>query len=578
MAGERRRGRTVGTTLGVLLAVVPLVLAGLWGTGHAAHVVDLVGGGAWLVSPARGLVSLVDGPSAQVAVTLRLPVADAATTVVQGTDDAWVVRDGTVSRLDAATWSVGRAVAFAAADGPLRVLPGRATPGRDGALWVLDGRTVRQVDPRTLDVRATADLSLGDALRAVVDDGGDLWAADDDRAVRVRATDGGLRVTAANDAGGDLVLVQGRPVLVDVAAGALHPLDGGRPSACPGTPAPASGARVVGSATTPEVFTAAAGTLRVAATGGGGCGTVARVGARDADLGPLVQVGRYVVAPDLSSGVTSVVDPTTGSVQTFALTDPGHRVELVVRGSTVLWNDLDGHGSGLLELADGTWRSTPVDKYDPATGAGTQVVRTGEPGTVADPVVPATFRVETLTPDRAMYPLGGRVLVEAEVTGVTTPDETWQWQVENLTSGEVDAWPPTTPGPLDIAVLPIVGEYVVTLVVARDGATARATTTLSAVEWCPLLVSTSLVDLAVDATVVVAVDPACPVAQQLVVEHEPWLHPTPGGDFGPASPVTLTVEQVGQPPTPGAGAGALRVSVEGRPESLVRVDVAVGAP
>lgn len=575
--GRGPAGRAVGATVGVLLAVAPLVAAGVWGAGHATHVVDLVAGSAWLASPGRGLVSLVDGPSAQVAVTLRLPVADAATRVVQGRDAAYVVRAGTLARIDAATWTVGGAVAFAEGPAVLTVLPGAGSTGDGTApLWVLDGRSVRVVDDRTLQVRATTDLRLDAPVRAVVDDRGDLWAADDERAVRVRLAHGGLRVTPGSATGGDLVLVQGRAVLVDVRGGTVRPLDARAAVACRQTRSQAADVRVVGSATSPEVFTAVGGDLRVAATDGGTCATLARVGGRDADVGTLAQVDRYVVAPDRTTGVTTVVDHRTGTLQTFALTDPGHRVELVVRGSTVFWNDLDGHSSGLLELADDTWRSTPVDKYDPATGAGTQVARTGADRPGAAPAAPASFRVTTLAPDRALYAPGAPALLTADVTGEPAAGEVWWWRFEDLVTGALEDLGTGPPGaPLQIDALPDVGEYAVTLAVVRDGATATATATLRVVAWCALTVAPQ-VDLAVDPTLEVSVDPACPVRQQITVTAEPWLEVTASGEFAPGSPGTLTLRAVDRPPAAGPVPGALRLEVTGQPGSQVRVDV-VGA-
>lgn len=576
MPGEGRRRGAAGT-VGALLAAVPFALAGVWGVGHATHVVDLVGGAAWLVSPTRGLVTLVDGPSAQVAVTLRLPVADPTTSVVQGRDAAYVVRAGTLARVDAATWTVGRAVAFGGTATDLTVLPG--TPVGDDAapVWVLDGRTVRTVDARTLEVRATADLRLADPVRAVVDARGDLWAADAQRAVRVGLRYGGLEVTPAGT-GGDVVLVRGRPVLVDVARGTVRPLDAPGGGSCERTRSQEPGVRVVGSTTSPEVFTAAAGALHVAATDGAGCGTVARVGGRDAELSALAQVDGYLVAPDRGTGVTTVVDHRTGAVQTFALTDPGHRVELVVDGSTVFWNDLDGHGSGLLQLTDATWRSTTVDKFDPATGAGARVARADAAGTAVTGA-PASFRVAALTPDRALYAPGAPALLTADVTGARTDDEVWWWRFEDRVSGTVEDLGTGPPGaPLSIAALPGVGEYAVTLAVVRDGGTATATATLRVVAWCALTVGAGVVDLTTDPTLEVTVDPACPVRQQIAVSAEPWLEVTTAGQFTPGAPGVLTLRAVGEPPHAGPVAGALRLEVTGQDGSQVRVDVVGAAP
>ncbi|GIG41137.1 hypothetical protein [Cellulomonas phragmiteti] len=576
MRADRGAGHAVGTTLGALLAAVPLVLAGLWGAGHATHVVDLADGAAWLVSPERGLVSLVDAPTAQVAVTLRLPVADAATRVVQGRDGAYVVRGGTLARIDAATWTVGGAVVFGDEDATLAVVPGA---GREAGLWVLDGRTVRLVDARTLQVRATADLRLGDDVRAVVDDRGDLWAADDERVVRVRHEHGGLQPVPQRGPGGELVLVQGRAVLVDVAAGTVRPLDGRAGVSCAQTRSRSPGAAVAGSSTSPEVFAAFGGALRVAGTDGAACGTVARVGDRDTTLGALAEVAGYVVATDPRTGGTTVVDRRTGALQTFALTFPGHRVELVVRGSTVFWNDLDGHASGLLELTGGAWRSTPVQKYDPATGAGAQVARTdtARPGPAdADPET-ASFRIVSLTPDRALYAPGAPAVVTPEITGEPVPGEVWWWRFENLVTGAFEDF--RTPGvPIAFDALPDVGEYATTLVVVRDGSVATATTTVRVVTWCALTVSTTLVDLAVDPTVQVSVDPACPVNQEITVATAPWLDADTSAATVAGASGAVTLRAVAEPPTTGPVAGALTLEVTGQPASQVRVDVVGAAP
>ena len=576
MQGDRPRSRTVGATVGALLAVVPFVLAGLWGVGHTPRALDQVSGAAWLVSPARGLVSLVDGPSAEVAVTLRLPVADTTTTVVQGRDSAYVVRAGTVARIDGATWSIDRAVRFAGEDTALTVLPGRAAQDAPAPLWVLDGRTVRAVDARTLEVRATADLPLDEPVRAVVDDDGDVWAADDDDVARVRLAHGGLRVAPQDGTGGDLVLVQGRAVLVDVPAGTVRRLDGPRVVSCRQTRSEAEPVAVVGSSTSPEVFTTVDGTLRVAGTRGGRCATVATVGDQDAEPGALAQVDRYVVATDRRTGVTTVVERGTGALQTFALAEPGHRVELVVRGATVFWNDLDGHGSGLLQLGDDAWRSTSIDKYDPMTGAGAQIAREGlgGAGTVRDP---ATFRISSLATDRTLYAPGAPALFTPDVTGEPAPGEVWWWRFEDLVTGTAEEFR-KPPAPLSIGALPDVGEYTMTLVVTRDGATVSASTTVRVVSWCTFSVSTPVVDLAVDPTVEVVVDPACPVPQQLTVTPAGWLRAVPLGEFVPGSTVVVTLEAVDTPPTSGPVPGALTLSVTGQPDSQVRVDVVGVAP
>jgi len=402
---------------GTALAVaVPLALAAVVGTGHASHVLDQRSGGAWVVSAAQGLLSLVDGASEQITATLAVPGAGHALSVAQTDHGTYLVDGdaGTVARVDTATWSVSTPVALGTPGAGLTVLQNDPTPGGPPhVVHVVDpgARTVTQVDPVTLDVRdVTALAAQPGPGQAAVGDDGDLWVLDAGAGsvTRVAPGRGGVAHGAADGtapaaravsparsaspvksvhrspwatATAQVLLVQGRPVLADPATGVLATLGRTpRVTGCLDT-RPTDAVQLLGSRTTREVFAAVAGALLVAAVDRQDCTrTVAVADPTTARFGPLAQSGRYVFVPDLSTGTTTVVDTTDGTSVGFALTEPGHRVTLEAKDGLVFYDDLDGHRTGVLTLRGGAWQQTALEKYDPSTGEGTNVVVPADEG------------------------------------------------------------------------------------------------------------------------------------------------------------------------------------------------------
>ncbi len=388
----RRRTVVAGAT--ALVVAAPLALAGTLGVGHDRHVLDLRAGSAWVVSGAQGLLSLVDGPTRQIAVGVRVPGAGHALSVAQSAAQTYLVDadTGTVAHVDAGTWAVGRPVALGTAGTAPVVLQNDPTPGAvpggraAHVVHVLDAaaRTVARVDPVTLAVRTTLSLSAqpGPGQAAVADDGV-LWLVD--------ASSGTVTTVSADERAGTslkevhrtdaatttarVLLAEGRPVLADPAGGTLTALDGSaRATGCLDT-RPTDDVRLLGSRTTREVFAAVAGALLVAAVDRQDCTRAYPVGdPATARFGDLAQSGRYVFVPDLSTGATTVVDTLDGTTASFDLTEPGHRVTLEGKDGLVFFNDLDGHRAGVLTLQGRTWAATALDKYDPRTGEGTEVV------------------------------------------------------------------------------------------------------------------------------------------------------------------------------------------------------------
>lgn len=377
-----------------LVVAVPLALAAVTGAGHPTQLLDHRSGGAWVVSSAPGLLSLVDGPTEQIAAAITVPGAGHALSVAQAHHGTYLLDEdaGTVARVDTATWTLGRPVALGTPGAPLAVL--QNAPGPGGAphvVHVVDAgaRTVTRVDPVTLDVRDATSLAAqpGPGQAAVADDG-DLWVVDAGAGSVTRVAVGAdgaaphksVRRTALATATAQILLVQGRPVLADPAAGTIASLDGApRATGCLDT-RPTDTVQLLGSRTTREVYAAVAGALLVAAVDRQDCALTVPVGdPTTARFGPLAQSGRYVFVPDLSTGQTTVVDTADRTTATFDLIEPGHRLALEAKDGLVFYDDLDGPEAGVLTLRGDRWVPTALEKYDPATGEGTNVVVPEDP-------------------------------------------------------------------------------------------------------------------------------------------------------------------------------------------------------
>lgn len=418
--------RTVTWLSALAVAVAALALPSLLGRGSPAERFAHGAGTVWVVSPTAGLLTLVDGPSEQIVASARVPGVGHDLGVVQAGTDAYLTdsTDGAVARIDGATLEVSAPVSFTSGDADVRVLSG------GGELYVLDpaGARARLVDPRTLTLRT--DLSLAATPgpgQAVVDDAGRLWLVDEEH--------GGLtwfdshKHVLRDAAGPDdrLVLVQGRPVLVDTARSVAHTLDAsGRPAVGSCLDVRDDDVRLLGSSTGAELYAAmsSTGSFVTAAVGRDDCDRVvalAEPGA--ADFGELVQSGPFVFVPDRASGRASVVDTRDGEVTQLDLVDPGHDIELVAEGGFVFYNDRDGESVGVLSLADGRWRaSDALQKFDPGTGEPPPAPVPSEPPAQASPPAEGSPPAEqppaeqpsaapTLPPTQRSSPPAGRQAV-----------------------------------------------------------------------------------------------------------------------------------------------------------------------
>ncbi len=246
--------------------------------------------------------------------------------VVQSGSSAYVVNagQGTVSRVDGGTYAASDAVRFGEGPGgALSVFAG------GGALYVVDGRrrVASVTDPVSLRVRERLSLAAQPGPgQSVVDAAGRLWVVDGS-AGGLTWFDGGRRArSAVADAGGRLVVVQGRPVLVDPSRarlGALSGAGGVRSWSCLEVRA-GDRVQLLGSGSAPWVFAAVSGsgTLVASAVGRDDCRLSVPVGEPGDQFGPLVEVGGYVFVPNRTTGKVAVVD-VTGSCSTTTSTATG---------------------------------------------------------------------------------------------------------------------------------------------------------------------------------------------------------------------------------------------------------------
>jgi hypothetical protein len=407
--GLSRRLRTgaLGRSLAggvAAVAALPLAFVLTRADGLPRTRVPLTGGGAWLASPAQGLLTLIDGSSAQVVGSVRVPVGrpgDEFTAVQAGTSAYLVIgANGTVSRVDGGTYEVAKPVAFARAGsaGTLQVHAGV------GATYVVDGerRLASVVDPRTLRVRDTLTLAAQPGPgQSTVDDAGRLWVTDDGG---LSWFDGAGKHVSPDVGGRDarLVLVGGRPALVDLARPRVGRLsDRGTVAAwsCLDLRA-GERAELLGSTSTGRVLAAvpATGVLVVSGDGADDCGRGVVVGAPGDEFGPLVEQDGYVFVPDRTSGRTAVVDlAARRRVADLSMgIKPGNRLELLAKDGLVFYNDLDGERAGVLRFDGRDWSvGTVLHKYNRGKGGEQILTPTGtaaQTGPAGDRPKPGTNR------------------------------------------------------------------------------------------------------------------------------------------------------------------------------------------
>jgi hypothetical protein len=411
---------------GLTVAVLGGGLAYAGAGGYPASRPNLLSGSAWLPSPKVGQLTLLDGSSAEVAAQVQVAHGGDAYEVVQQSATAYVVNHtgGTIRRVDGATFEVSP---------PATPLPGAGTglhayAGPD-ALYALDsGRGVLAfADPATLVTRGpTVPLAAQvDGQAAVLDGSGRLWVLDGSTGDLVWI-DHGTRHTRRGVArpGSLLVLANGTPVVVDLAArtaGVLDPGSGGTHTSFGLDLRSGDQVQVSGSPHSPRLYVVAGrGVLDICDLDATGCGSAVPLGS--GELGPPVETGGRLFVPDYDSGRVWIVD--LGDHRVVAqpqVLDPRTRFQLITRDGVVFFNDPDSERAGVIRLDGGV---RPVAKYDPEDpGKGL----TDQPGTDRQPPpVPSDGGSPDAASSPPSTPTPGRDTVGVRIVASTSAAQTGQ--------------------------------------------------------------------------------------------------------------------------------------------------------
>lgn len=416
MRSPTRAVRRYSTAVMATILLAAAVIMSTTQDGFTSRAVELGLGSVWVSSQGPGQLALLDGASA--AVTVRLKVADDGhdVTAVQGERAGYAVdrTSGTVTRVDAATWTATAAVPIDGATAGLT-----ATTAGAG-LYLTDvrrGLVVRADPDSLLPSGQPQSLSATRGAGAPVADGtGALWLLDATNGDLIRMTDTPARTESGFSAGtsSQLLLVQGGPVVVDLVdrtATRIDPATGRRDGspACVDADPTDSTVTMAGSPTDPVVYLVSGrdGLLRISDLAAGTCSQAISVTTSANELGQPVAMSGRVFIPNRTTGQIIVVDLRTRHPNVTApVAQPNSKLELLGQDGFVYYNDPASSTAGVVR-EDGSIR--PIPKYDavnpdlgvyrqpqlpaetttPAPPAGSAPQHTDAP--VIDPPAPATL-------------------------------------------------------------------------------------------------------------------------------------------------------------------------------------------
>ena len=323
-------------------------------------------------------MTLIDGPSDTVVATVAVAERTADDIRVVQTEGSALLVDssaGTISRIDAASYSVSRLTRAASPGASLTVLIS------DGHAAVVNSPagTATPIDPVTLALGTTTSLGATPGPdQLLLTDDSRIWAVDAQGSGVTWSDPTGSQGRAAVDRGARVVAVGGRPVIVH--AEEAQPRVGWLAATgsidywpCRLPVAAGQQFRLVGSDDGARLFAVVdgAGTLVAADATGTSCGAAITIGTSQSRYGQPVQSGPYLFVPDLGTGITTIVDTQRSVVlDSLPLSAVGHRLELLAKDGLVFYNDLDSDLAGVISPGPaGSWIVGPaLSKYNPITG------------------------------------------------------------------------------------------------------------------------------------------------------------------------------------------------------------------
>jgi len=510
MAGRGRQSWQLWLSRAVLglLLVGSAVTVAVWRSSGTppARAENLQDSSVWLLSAKASDGVLVDGASA--AVIRRVVLQPRPVAVVQSGPDALAaLGDGSLQRIDGATFDKGAPVSFGGAeaagsaagvlaDGRAR-LEVHATPALDfvrdrltGVVSVVDPATLQTV--RTYSLSAPADTPEGAAISdasATADGDARLWAVDGTGTlIRIDGADSRTWPDTVTDPRlARLVDAGGQPYLVDFAAATVRALEAGGvagESGCVQRQADLRTVRITGATQAAALYlvNGQTGVLVVSDLVTGRCGEALAVAAPGHTLGQPREAAGRVFIPDLTTGEIIVVDTTDPArpqlvARPKVLDEPSTALELVSQGPVMFYNDPAGDTAGVIR-GDGS--RSEIHKYDQRTS---ETPPLGSPTNTPAPLTgptPLTPTAPTAIPTASTAPQ-----TQAPQTVPTTPPprtQTPRTQTPSpQTSGPQTSTPPAEQTGVQIRISAeqiFTGSPVTLRVVSQDG-----TTQLTGARW-----------------------------------------------------------------------------------------------
>jgi hypothetical protein len=394
---SRRTHLTAALATAAILATVIVVGA------HQAYPttrIPLESGEAWVTSEQIGALTLLDGVAGQTVVNVSVTRV-VGETLLAGQSGAvgYALNQtaGQLTRIDATTLRPDPGPQSLRATGAaLQLITGTHT------LYTVDGAhgRVTAYDPETMRPKASAlPVAATTDYTAVVDAQDRLWILDhvSGSLTWFTGTTGHQRDHAFTPGAADLVLANGRPVVVDAGSRTIDVVapDGTTRAAVHLDLTAADRPQASGARYQDDVLLAigSRGLYQTCPLSLGACDPPIRLPAAGDTLGPAIAADGRVFIPDYTTGNAWLVDPTGASPpRTVALLDRAGQYELFDRNGLVFFNDPRSDRAGTI-APDGTVRhivkyaqSTPSASPSTApTPTGTQhatpssTTRTGTP-------------------------------------------------------------------------------------------------------------------------------------------------------------------------------------------------------
>ncbi len=364
--GERLRHRSTGfAAVGAAAMLVAAVMV-VQSAPRSELDVHLSDGAVWLPSTAIGGVSLLDGGSGTIAASLGVADPGDDFAVEQFGSDAVIVNqtDGTVARLDGASWTIatGR-VQFGVPGEPLHVVTGDSTG------WMMTPGQATTLEMEELAVRTPIPVAAPFADGIITSSGALLYASSDPE-LPVQRFDVGKEPAPVDDLDGPTALIHLGDTVAAVDLDDHSVWLEGEGVVCRELEFPAEAELNAGGGEDHLIVVSDQGGAFVWDPSEVGCpGATAFINLGPGTYGEPALTDGWAVVPETSTGSVLVIDLDAMSVtsrQELEGVEAGTEVSLIAEDGAIWYNDPASARAGLIRR-DGT--IIPIAKYeDGATG------------------------------------------------------------------------------------------------------------------------------------------------------------------------------------------------------------------